>query len=170
MKPNFKELPKIYLHPGEVIYCKNPFVVTTILGSCIAITMYDKNSKFSAISHCQLPSGKGKDVNDARYKEAFKYVDHTIEKMIEKFEKHGIRRSDIEIKMFGGGDVIKNNGLEKKKDSVGKQNINSAFKVIEKMKLKFSTYDVGGTMGRKIFFVTNTGEIFLSRLKTYAED
>ena len=84
--------------------------------------------------------------------------------MIEKFEKLQIQRKDIEVKIFGGADVLKKTPTEKKISTVGRQNIQMAHETLAKNNMSASVEDVGGHQGRRIFFLTETGEIFLNRL------
>ena len=85
--------------------------------------------------------------------------------MIKKFEGLNIQKNDIEVKLFGGADVLKTNSPEKRISSVGRQNIEMAQNMLVQHNMAPSVMDVGGDLGRKIIFLTETGEIFLNRLK-----
>lgn len=164
MKHYFNGLDIIYLHPGEIVYSKTPVIVSTLLGSCISITMYCPINKFSAISHNLLPACRKCKEHTPTCKEPYKYVECTIIKMMEEFDKMKIRMEDIEIKVFGGADVLETLSLYKK-NTVGNQNINSVISIFNKFNLKIMASDVGGIKGRKILFNTGTGEVFLNRMK-----
>ncbi len=168
MKPDFSQLPLVYIKPGEACYSKNPIVVSTVLGSCISITMFSRNIKYAGISHCQLPYCKDCNSDCTNCKDPYKYVDCTIKVMIKKFEKMQIQRKDIEVKIFGGADVLKTNSPDKRMSTVGKQNIQMAIETLSKLNMTATVTDVGGQSGRKLFFLTKTGEIYLNRLNTNA--
>lgn len=86
--------------------------------------------------------------------------------MIQKFEQQHIQRKDIEVKIFGGADVLKTApGNKKRISTVGKQNIQTAVKTLADNNMYTTASDVGGPAGRKIIFFTGTGEIFLNRMK-----
>jgi len=165
MKPDFKELQNVYIHPGEAVFSNNPIVVSTVLGSCLSVTMFSRKIKYAGISHCQLPDCRSCDLNCDNCSDPYKYVNCTINQMIKKFEEMKIQRKDIEVKIFGGADVLKNAPEEKRISTVGRQNIQMALETLAKNNMSAITTDVGGTFGRKIFFLTETGEIFLNRLK-----
>lgn len=40
-----------FLKPGEAIVSPNPILVSTVLGSCIAVTMYSPEKRVGAICH-----------------------------------------------------------------------------------------------------------------------
>jgi chemotaxis protein CheD len=169
MKPNFNGKTIIYLHPGEAFFCKKPLIVSTVLGSCISITMFNKQNKLAGISHCQLPKCDKYNINCDNCDEPFKYVNCSVKKMLEKFNEHEINSDAIEVKLFGGADVLNNtNGVINY--TVGKQNIITAKKIINKNNLNLVARDVGGKQGRKIFFNSETGEIILYRLKLNEQD
>ena len=148
------EIPKVYLKPGEFHFSMSPVVVTTVLGSCVSVTMFDRVSGAAAICHALLPEGPRSD--------AFRYVDSSILRMLEMFAANGVPRSHLEVKLFGGADMIGTGGS---RVGVGRRNVEIAGRVLAAAGLMVSTHDVGGTRGRKLFFVTGTGEVFLKRLR-----
>jgi len=137
--------------------------VETVLGSCVAIAMFSPRYLVGSLSHCMLPScgnPKSRTVNCP--KEA-RFVDCALHCMLDWFLQRGIRRREIVVKVFGGADMF--SGSEgNSRMGVGRQNIESALQVIEQEGLYLAAFDLGGMGGRKIFFKTYTGEIFLKRL------
>jgi chemotaxis protein CheD len=85
--------------------------------------------------------------------------------MLKKFEALNIPRNEIEVKIFGGADVLKTSSHRKTVSTVGSQNIKMAIETLAEFNMSANVMDVGGTVGRKIIFATCTGEIFLNRLK-----
>lgn len=157
MKPTFPDLPAVYLKPGEVYFSDKPTLVTTVLGSCIAVTMFYHRLNLGAICHGLLPKGSCTD--------GFKYVDCSIREMVQRYDTYGINRSEIEVKLFGGSDMF---DISERRDgclTVGNQNVSMAIQVVEKEHLRLLTSDIGGSQGRKIHFKTHTGEVFLKRLR-----
>jgi chemotaxis protein CheD len=155
------QLPLIYLKPSEIYIAGEPALVETVLGSCVSITMHNRRSGVGIMCHCLLPRCKNERPCDGACSGEFKYVDCSIRRMTEKFDSYDIKRSDIEVKVFGGADMFTGG----KSISVGRQNIETALKIIKNEGLNLSASDVGGTQGRKIFFYTHTGEVLLKRLK-----
>jgi chemotaxis protein CheD len=162
--PNPDNLPVFYLHPGEVFFSKKPFLVSTVLGSCLSITMFDNRTKFGGISHCKLPNCSEANYNCINCQEQYKFVVCTIKQMIKKFEENKVKRYDLEVKIFGGADVFYNESGSNS-NSIGKQNIVAAKKGILDNRLNLVAMDVGGSEGRQIIFTTNNGDIFLHRVR-----
>ncbi|MFO7444718.1 MAG: chemotaxis protein CheD [Ignavibacteriaceae bacterium] len=162
MKQLITSLPLVYVKPGEFHFSRHPELIVTILGSCLAIIMYDIERGICAISHSVLPEkstyARDPDKND------YKYVDSSIHSMLKIFEDHKIPKSRIMVKVFGGSEQLHNN--KRKQDSIGKQNIIIAMNLLKKINLNTVSMDVGGTKGRKIYLSSHTGEVLLSRLSS----
>ena len=152
-----------YLKPAEVYFADKPLVIKTILGSCITVTMYCQRMGAAAACHALLPScGHETPCYDPSCKIRNKYVDCIIPEMIKRFTKKHIKVAEIEVKLFGGADMFKTS--DKSVGRVGSMNVEMARKVLEKHGLRLKSFDVGGNLGRKILFDTQTGEVWMKRL------
>jgi len=151
-------IPTIYLKPGEQYFAVSPAIVSTVLGSCVSITMHSPEHGKSAICHAVLPE-------EISPGEPFRYVDSAIAAMLRLFDRHGIRKNVLEVKLFGGADILPPSDNSYRERTVGKQNILRAQQIIKREQLSLLSYDVGGTRGRKIIFHTQSGVIYLKRLR-----
>ena len=93
--------------------------------------------------------------------ETFKYVDCTLRHMLRHFRTLDVWNKDLEIKIFGGADTLQS----KSSNTIGTQNVKSALDVIKAEKLRVIAADVGDSFGRKVLFLSHTGEVFVKRLK-----
>ncbi len=150
-----------YLKPGEVYISREPSLITTVLGSCLSLTMHHKPTGLSIICHAVMPSRSEARKNDENgsSKSIFQYVDSSLEWMITQYEKSGIEPSSVEVKMFGGAAMFTDFGTAAKELGVGKRNVETAIDMIKKNRLKLSAWNVGGNQGRKLIFNTLTGEV-----------
>jgi len=148
----------VYLKPGEVLVTRRPVLVSTVLGSCVAVTMFSASRGFGAICHAMLPENCGRD-NDLRY------VDTVLQHMYEKITAYGIG-SDLVVKLFGGAQVLNVGERTADRQTVGDQNIAQAETVLASLGLVVSARDTGGGRGRKLFFCTRSGDVFMRRIRT----
>jgi len=160
-----RELPVVYLRPGEMHSSERPALVVTVLGSCLSVTMFSRRTGLGGICHGLLPRCGGQHVCDCSCLEGFKYVDCSIEKMAKLFDQYGVKRGEIEVKCFGGSDMFERRRKDSSPVSIGRQNIQTAEKILAHEGLKIMKMDVGGQQGRKILFYTHTGEVLLKRLR-----
>jgi chemotaxis protein CheD len=126
--------------------------------------MFCRRAGLGAICHGLLPRCKAGKVCDSECVEGFKYVDCSIRQMAKLFDRHGIVRRELEVKCFGGADMFTRDVNRRETVSVGHQNLTIAQQVLANEGLSLKVSDVGGMRGRKIFFYTDTGDVFLKRL------
>jgi chemotaxis protein CheD len=163
--PADKNLRTVYLKPGELFFSGQPAVIVTVLGSCLSITMFSRRRALGGICHGLLPKcGQQKKNCHGDCLEGFKYVDCSIRRMVQLFDRHGVKRSDIEVKCFGGADMFIRPIERPGTASIGKQNATIAEQILKSEGLQLHVVDVGGLQGRKIFFYNHTGEVLLKRL------
>jgi len=156
---------QIFLKPGEIVFCKDPSVVTTVLGSCVSVTLYHPLHKIGSICHGLLPSCRNKFSCDEICIEGLRYMDCSIRRMIKSFDIMGIRPKELQVKVFGGSDMFGDSRPGDCSLSVGAQNITTTMMMLEDFGVKLAAADTGGNLGRKIIFISDTGEVFLKRIK-----
>ena len=166
MRHDGSHLPHHYLKPGEMFFSQQPTIVTTLLGSCVAVTMFHAKRGIGAICHGLLPYCREADARrcgqDCFF--SFKYMDCSIRRMFEQFKAYGIQPGDLEIKMFGGADMFGVSESDGRRMTIGRQNLLVTKKIMKDEMIRIAAEDVGGERGRKIFFFTHTGEVLLKRL------
>jgi chemotaxis protein CheD len=160
-----KALPVIYLKAGEMHFSRRSFVVLTVLGSCLSVTMFHRKTTMGAICHGFLPQCRGRLLCDDGCVKGFTYVDCAIRKMLTLFDRFDVKRCELEVKVFGGADMFDSARNGRDRYSIGKLNITTASKILEQESLNIVSIDVGGTQGRKLYFHTRTGEVLLKRLQ-----
>ncbi len=159
-------LPVVNLHSGELFFTQHSTLITTILGSCVSLTMYyNVRTKIAGMCHILLPSCSRKKQCSKPCTEMFRYLNCTVRYMVKYFEQHNILRKEIEVKVFGGSDILALTDNGRGRKSVGKQNIEMAKKTLHYEHINVKAVHVGGTFGRKIFFFTDTGEVLVKRIK-----
>ncbi len=155
-----------YLKPGEVLVTGRPVLVSTVLGSCVAVTMFSASRCIGAICHAMLPENTGR-ASDLRY------VDAALRHIYDKLVANGVG-SDLVVKLFGGAQVLNVGENKSAKLTIGEQNVSKADEVLESFGLTVSARDTGGLQGRKLFFCTRSGDVYMRRMRgrkpTFDED
>jgi chemotaxis protein CheD len=96
--------------------------------------------------------------------EGYRYVDFAIRDLIHRFEALGAQRNEIEVKVFGGADVLAILATSSTRQTVGAQNCQMAEDVLHEEGLKILAFDIGGPDGRVIEFDTGSGEVLVRML------
>ncbi|OQC62256.1 MAG: Chemoreceptor glutamine deamidase CheD [Bacteroidetes bacterium ADurb.Bin008] len=139
-----------FLYPSSLFASNEPHIVSTILGSCVAVCLFDATTKIGGINHYMLPFWNGQGLASP------KYGNIAIERLLEKMIALGCKKSNIRAKVFGGGEVIETNIAQFK---IGQRNIELAMEALDDLKIPIVAKSVGGKLGRKIEFNTETGEV-----------
>ncbi|MBU0994427.1 MAG: chemotaxis protein CheD [Proteobacteria bacterium] len=164
---------KVFLKAGEVLIAEKPSRIYTILGSCVAVIMFSPRTGIGAICHAQLAENKEtssrcsdtcpvKCFTQVSKTTQFKYVSCSIRYMVDQFEKRGISKKEIDVKLFGGANVLKSGNNQQ---TIGHQNIETATKILKNMRLEVISHSVGGNTGMTLYFDSNTGIVHLKRHK-----
>lgn len=141
---------------AEVLTAKSPYILETLLGSCIAIILYDKNQKLGSLAHALLPTV----ANEKKIDDSFnpkKYVDFLFEIQLKKFILKNIKPKDLVAKLVGGGNMFSEKSNSN--SHIGKKNTEKAIEMLGKYKIPIVSKDVGRHFGRKIEFFLETGEV-----------
>ena len=145
-----------YLKPGEVLVSRNPVLVTTVLGSCVAVTMFSPGQGVGAICHAMLAGNAGQ-------AQDLLYVDTAIRYIYAKMVKYGAI-DDMVVKLFGGAQVLDAANYSSTRLTVGEQNVARAEEVFKSLGLTVAKSDIGGVRGRKLFFSIKNGDVFLRKM------
>ncbi|MBN2007757.1 chemotaxis protein CheD [candidate division KSB1 bacterium] len=147
---------KHYLYPGTLFVHKSPHVVTTVLGSCVSVCLWDVKNKFGGINHFNLPLWNGDGLATP------KFGNIAIQRLIEKMIMYGSDQKNLVSKIFGGGAVI--NSISDK-NNIGEKNIIVTLDLLEQARIPIISSSVGGKKGRKIIFHTENGDVFVKMIK-----
>lgn len=139
-----------FLYPSTILVPKEPYLINTILGSCVAVCIYDPILKIGGMNHYMLPFWNGKGLASP------KYGNIAIEKLTEKMLYNGSKKNNLKAKVFGGGEVI---ATQISHFKIGDRNIQLAKEVLREYSIPIIGSSVGGKLGRKIKFNTYTGEV-----------
>jgi chemotaxis protein CheD len=145
-----EEMKTHFLYPSALYADKSTVLVNTILGSCVAVCLYDPYLQIGGINHYMLPLWNGQGLASP------KYGNIAIEKLIDKMESLGSKKPHLVAKVFGGANIFESK-LEQ--FQIGERNIAIANQVLTEQRIKVVSSSTGGNLGRKIQFLTSTGEV-----------
>jgi chemotaxis protein CheD len=145
----------IYLHPGQVFVSGEPSRVTTILGSCVAVCMWDPVSRAGGINHFLLPHWAGEGHSSARFGNV------AMQSLVERLTMAGARTGRLKAKLFGGASVLE---AFRTQGHLGSRNVELAERLLAEYRIEVVARDVGGSRGRKLVFETGDGTAWVRQL------
>jgi len=149
------KIEKHYLFPSSVFTSITPCQVTTVLGSCVSVCLFDSQRKIGGINHYMLPLWNGSGLASP------KFGNIAIERLIEKMVQLGCDKNNLIAKIFGGANVL---DTTTSIFNIGERNYLLALEMIEKENIHIVAKSLGGDKGRKLIFNTYTGEVMLKFL------
>jgi chemotaxis protein CheD len=157
-----EELPEVYVQPGESHLVREPTILRTLLGSCVGIAFWVPRLGLGALCHPMLPRTPARLAVSLTRSAGCRYVDFAIRDLARQFDALGANRGEVEVKLFGGGDVLVMTASAKW-PTVGTLNSEVAMKVLEEEGFGVTASSLGGKRGVNIHFNTKTGEVLLQR-------
>jgi chemotaxis protein CheD len=145
---------EVYLQPGQMIVSAAPRSVVTILGSCVAACLYDRERGIGGVNHYLLPRGP-------RSAGAARFGEWAMPDLLEGVLAAGARRRSVEAKLFGGARVFAANTLPR---DLGQENVDLALAFLETEKIPVAARSTGGNRGRRLAFQTADAVVWLKCL------
>jgi len=143
------------LMPGQLVFAVESTVVVTILGSCVAVGLWDPESGVGGLNHYLLPRWVGG-------AESTKYGDVANAALLRRFERMGIPASRLRAKLFGGACVVE--ALRYRPDGLGARNVEEARRFLRAHGIPIDHEDVEGTAGLRLTYSTADGAASVRRL------
>lgn len=148
----------VFLLPGELHVGTHGERVHTLLGSCVAVTMWSRRHHVGAICHYVLPRATE---NDAEHLHGH-YGDRALSWLLEQMQHRGIGLSDIEAKIIGGGAVL---DLPRSDGGIGCQNVALARHFLKLTGVAVVAEDIGRSGYRRLIFDITDGSVWVKHTK-----
>ena len=144
---------------------KRDMVISTILGSCVSVCLYDSAVGVAGMNHYVLPMDlrqprQGKAVLTQEYN----YGLQSLDKLLSDLCAKGGEKSRLQAKIFGGARVIQTFYAD-----ISQANVDFAESYLERIKIPIIKRNVGGTVGRKIFFDLSDYQVYVKMLNGLQE-
>jgi len=153
--------------PGEYYVTVENEAIVTVLGSCISACIRDRIFGVGGMNHFMLPIHKGEEHHVvANSSNATRYGNFAMEKMINDILKNGGVRENLEVKIFGGGQIIK----DMRTLDIGQSNIEFVREYLHEEGLSVLTDDTGDIYPRKVFYFPATGRVRVKKLRQMHND
>lgn len=148
------------IEPGEFLVGSDDSLIATVLGSCVAVVLYDDRLRLGGMNHFMLPGtmSPGHITNS----QTGKYGMYAMDLLIREFVRRGSAMPRLRAKVFGGGSVL--GGSLTGTMNIAESNILFALEYLQIEKIPIVAQDTGGTEGRKIYLDPASFQIKLKRI------
>ncbi|GBG03510.1 putative chemoreceptor glutamine deamidase CheD 1 [Azospira sp. I13] len=151
-----KELERLAfnIHPGGwSVAVDRP--ISTLLGSCVAVCLYDPKLKIGGMNHFLLPHREKTDDLDA---DTILSGAYSMEVLVNALFNRGGQKGRLVAKIFGGGTIVSAIRM-----AIGERNVAFAKEWLQREGIPVVASDVLGPWSRKVIFVASTGDVFCRR-------
>jgi len=150
-----------FLNPGEFFFCEADCQIHTLLGSCIAITLWHPTLKVGGMCHFVLPSGKA-EMNGSSNTVSLdgRYAPDAMELFRQEARRRGTELREYEAKIFGGGNMLEYSQIDES-ELIGIKNIESAKRLLQEQRIKLLFSHVGKKGHRRIAFDVSNGDVWV---------
>lgn len=141
-------MKRVFLLPGQWCVSQGGELISTVLGSCVSIILFDPTSKWSAMTHYLLPeymSGRNQEPSG-------RYGDVALDQAMAALAKQGVATHNLKAKIFGGANMSEGNSIG---EAIGASNIVFAVQSLAMAGIPVIEENLGGFKGRKIVFNTD---------------
>ncbi|WP_163832493.1 chemoreceptor glutamine deamidase CheD [Spartinivicinus ruber] len=156
-------IPTAKILPGQFYVSTHGEMICTVLGSCISACIRDINIKVGGMNHFMLPSPgdlSGETSNATETNSSMRYGNWAMEYLINEILKHGGSKRNLEIKLFGGGQVLQN------MTNIGKRNIDFVKSYLSNENLQVIAEDLGDIYPRKVLYFSDSGSVKMKKLRS----
>lgn len=140
---------RLYLAPGHLHASGDAVQITTVLGSCVAVCLWDDETRVGGMNHFLLPTG---------FPPSPRFADHAIPLLVERVRRLGAGQARLRAKVFGGACVLE---AFRRSPGLGGSNVAAARERLAAEGIRIVGEDVGGDQGRKLVFDVQTGSAWI---------
>lgn len=147
---------RVYLLPGQFHASAEPCQISTILGSCVSVCLFDPTRLAGGMNHFLLPSSRKGEP------ESLRYADTATIALLEKLLALGCKLETLTAKIFGGSALFR--GKDRYSESLGAKNVAAAMQLMQNAGISIAAQETGGDHGRKVVFDTDDGVAWSRRV------
>lgn len=156
MTPIRRDPIDIFLQPGDFYFGDSSTRIRTVLGSCVAVTMWHPRLRVGGMCHYMLPErggGKGK-APDARY------ADDALRLFLAELRRLGTRPDEYQVKLFGGGRMFPGAAAEGMPD-IGEKNLSVGRRLLDQHGFTVLREHAAGQGHRNLIFEIHSGDVWV---------
>ncbi len=155
---------RFVVQPGEWRVSAEPAVLSTLLGSCVAVCLYDPINRVIGMNHFLLAVRRPVRGRAVLTSEAGRYGIEAMELLINDLMEYGARRANLKAKAFGGANVLGTRCDQSGFPCVGTTNVRFVREFLRTDGIPLVAADLGGTFGRHMRFASKDYSVHVRKI------
>jgi len=141
---------------GAQALAESPWVlIASALGSCVAVTVYDRERLRGAMAHVMLPCFSEHSRSVAQFG---RFADKAVPNIVTRMTSAGSDRSRLVAKLAGGAAMFAG---ESPLSGIGGRNVAAVKAALESVGIPVVAEDTGGRHARTVEFHLDTGQLLV---------
>ena len=124
------------------------------LGSCIGLCMYDPTARVAGMAHVMLPESRSGSIGSESL--PGKFADTAVPALLQRMERVGASRARLRVAIAGGAEVFASSSVSPIL-AIGRRNAEAVRAAVQRIGLRLTAEDVGGSTGRTVVLEAATG-------------
>lgn len=153
-------LKSVLLDPGDFHFGGGNTRISTLLGSCISITLWHPRKRIGGMCHYMLTERNPHRASAAGAALDGRYASEAFALFLQHVEAAGTHPREYQAKLFGGGNMF-DGGVSGKMD-IGPRNIEYGRRLLAANNIALMAEHVGGSGRRKLHFELWSGDVLLA--------
>lgn len=153
---------------GECFASAEELAITTLLGSCVSVCLFDVERRVGGMNHFVLPElqqgGMAVPCSGTCAANCCRYGACAMKQLLLKLEELGAHRARLAAKLFGAGQVLTMSA------DIGGQNAAFAIDYLKQQQIPIVASDLGDCCPRKVVFFPTTGRAWVKRLREIPQE
>ncbi len=157
LKPSALRAAEVYLPPGLLYASAAPCVVSTVLGSCVAVSLWSPRLGAGGMNHFILPRGAGPEASP-------RFGETALALLLARLHALGGYTLELQARIYGGASVVPSLQPPPGALGPGEQNVAVARRFSQEHCIPVVDEDVLGQCARRVLFDVGTGQAHVVRL------
>ncbi|MDH4191338.1 MAG: chemotaxis protein CheD [Betaproteobacteria bacterium] len=160
-----EDIIEIFLQPGEFYFGEEKTRIRTLLGSCVAITLWHPKQHIGGMSHYMLPQRPQRRPSEAL---DGRYADEVMQLFHRELQRTRTRPAEYQVKIFGGGHMFDHVQKNKRHTDISDRNIEVGRQLVAQYGYRLSAEDLGGNGHRNVILDLWSGDVWMKRAERAA--
>ena len=155
-----EDVLEVFLQPGEFYFGEDRTRIRTLLGSCVAITLWHPTLHVGGMCHYMLPrrprrQGWEDESIDGRYAE------DAMKMFLREIHRTRTRAAEFQVKLFGGGRMFRAANAVERRQTIAEANVDFGRSAIAQCGFRLSAEDLGGIGHRNVILDVWSGDVWV---------
>jgi chemotaxis protein CheD len=157
-------LLEIFLRPGDLYFGDSSTRIRTLLGSCVAVTLWHPRALLGGMCHFVVPS---RPAPEWPHELEGRYADEALLLLLHEIRATATSPGEYEVKMFGGGRQF--SGISGRSLDVAARNVEAGLELLQLHGLSLTSMHLGGTGHRQVVLDVWSGDVWMRHVELAAE-